>query len=93
MGRALTGDMPADPTTDDFKVFTAGLNTYVRRGTETEMDGDEDVGRISGRKVPDWRGGKGVRGGWDCVGNGECGFLSGGAERGWYVYYFPACLA
>ncbi|RAL16859.1 phosphoglycerate mutase family protein [Aspergillus homomorphus CBS 101889] len=32
----------------------------------------------------DWRGGKGVAGGWDCVRNGDCGFLSQGAERGWH---------
>ncbi|KAL2373440.1 hypothetical protein RJZ57_002073 [Blastomyces gilchristii] len=39
---------------------------------------------ISGKKVPRWQGGVGVGGGWDCVGNGECGFLSGGKERGWH---------
>jgi transcription factor C subunit 7 len=33
--------------------------------------------------VPDWTAGKGVGGGWDCVANGDCSFLSGGAERGW----------
>lgn len=36
-----------------------------------------------GMKVPEWEGGKGVGGGWDCVRNGDCSFLSGGAERGW----------
>lgn len=36
--------------------------------------------------VPDWQGGRGVGGGWDCVSNGDCSFLSGGAERGWFVY-------
>lgn len=35
--------------------------------------------------IPDWKDGKGVGGGWDCVVNGDCSFLSGGAERGWYV--------
>lgn len=34
-------------------------------------------------RVPDWEGGNGVAGGWDCVGNGDCRFLSGGAQRGW----------
>ena len=69
-------------------MFTAGLNTFVRRKDgrgEVQVNGEKDTGSVSGRKIPDWRGGKGVRGGWDCVGNGECGFLSGGAERGWYV--------
>lgn len=28
-------------------------------------------------------GGEGVLGGWDCVVNGDCSFLSGGEERGW----------
>lgn len=36
-----------------------------------------------GTAVPDWRGGRGVGGGWDCVANGDCSFLSCGAERGW----------
>jgi transcription factor C subunit 7 len=46
--------------------------------------------------VPDWKNGKGVGGGWNCVMNGDCSFLSGGAERGWYSpllisvsLYFP----
>ncbi|RAH79049.1 phosphoglycerate mutase-like protein [Aspergillus japonicus CBS 114.51] len=38
----------------------------------------------TGTTVPEWRGGKGVAGGWDCVRNGDCGFLSQGAERGWH---------
>jgi len=31
----------------------------------------------------DWRDGRGVQGGWDCVVSGDCSFLSGGEERGW----------
>jgi transcription factor C subunit 7 len=92
MGRVLTGDMPEDPTVEDFRVFTAGLSTFVRRRAatdgvpnSTDAGVGNDRGIVAGRKVPDWRRGKGVRGGWDCVANGECGFLSGGAERGWYV--------
>ncbi|KAK3944669.1 histidine phosphatase superfamily [Diplogelasinospora grovesii] len=30
-----------------------------------------------------WRGGKGVKGGWDCQLNSDCSHLSGGEERGW----------
>jgi transcription factor C subunit 7 len=30
-GRVLTGQMPDDPDTDDFKCFTAGLSKFVRR--------------------------------------------------------------
>ncbi|KAK3379579.1 histidine phosphatase superfamily [Lasiosphaeria ovina] len=37
-------------------------------------------------KIPSglrWRDGRGVRGGWDCELNSDCGHLSGGEERGW----------
>lgn len=36
-----------------------------------------------GVPMADWRGGKGVAGGWDCVINGNCNHLDGGEERGW----------
>ena len=77
-GRALTGNMPEDLNEEDFKPFTAGLSTFVRRksGGGTERKGGEQD-EVLGRR------GKGVGGGWDCVGTGECGFLSGGQERGW----------
>ncbi|KAL2006578.1 hypothetical protein VTN00DRAFT_9246 [Thermoascus crustaceus] len=104
MGRALTGNMPEDSGVEDFKVFTAGLSTFVRRGRPTRSsssscisdripagEGDKSGRLAPGTKivrpdtsVPDWRGGKGVGGGWDCVVNGDCSFLSGGAERGWH---------
>lgn len=115
MGRVLTGNMPSDPSTEDFNVFTAGLSTFVRRrglrkpslsashlstspppaAAEIDADNEETLassllaeGTISGRsrsiRIPDWRNGKGVGGGWDCVWNGDCSFLSAGAERGWH---------
>ncbi|RAK78393.1 phosphoglycerate mutase family protein [Aspergillus fijiensis CBS 313.89] len=98
MGRALTGHMPADPNTDDFAVFTAGLSTFRRRRRESGDRRDASPGQQAeipslargtkvlraGTTVPDWRGGKGVAGGWDCVRNGDCEFLSQGAERGWH---------
>lgn len=31
---------------------------------------------------------KGVVGAWDCIGNAETGYLSGGAEKGWCVLIF-----
>jgi len=110
MGRVLTGHMPDDSGEEDFKVYTAGLSTFVRRrrsgsgpgsrsGSSTTCISDRsptaaDSGRLGllapgtkvlrpGTTVPDWKGGKGVGGGWDCVVNGDCSFLSGGAERGW----------
>lgn len=38
-----------------------------------------------------WIGGRGVAGGWDCVVNCDCSFLSRGEERGWWVVPF-SCL-
>lgn len=90
MGRALTGKMPEDSSVEDFFVFTAGLTTFRRRGAA--IGGEVRVGGgvlADGTKlcrskgVPEWENGRGVGGGWDCVSNGDCSFLSGGAERGW----------
>ncbi|KKZ62470.1 hypothetical protein EMCG_03133 [[Emmonsia] crescens] len=93
MGRALTGDMPEDTCVEDFKPFTAGLSTFLRRSGRGAESGNWNRDRegieaevISGKRVPQWQGGVGVGGGWDCVGNGECGFLSGGEERGWHFH-------
>jgi transcription factor C subunit 7 len=33
--------------------------------------------------IPQWEGGRGVRGGWTCEADSDCSFLKGGAERGW----------
>lgn len=89
MGRVLTGQMPEDSSEEDFYVFTAGMSTFKRRGTRNK---DESRSRallaggtkfVRSRGVPAWEGGHGVGGGWDCVKNGDCTFLSDGAERGW----------
>ncbi len=126
LGRVLTGHVPADPEEQDFKPFTAGLSTFVRRRKEdisgivgpggggrdiedvVSGSGDKEQGRqghvvdntgLSVEKeeehdtapLPmkiDWRHGKGVQNGWDCVDNGNCSFLKGGEERGWYVLFF-----
>ncbi|EDN05668.1 predicted protein [Histoplasma mississippiense (nom. inval.)] len=91
MGRALTGNMPEDTCVEDFRPFTASLSTFVRRsgsGGESRPENlgweGSDTGMISGTKLRRWQDGVGVGGGWDCVANGECGFLSGGEERGWH---------
>ncbi|KAK5664024.1 hypothetical protein OQA88_238 [Cercophora sp. LCS_1] len=109
LGRALTGNMPEDISTEDFKAFTCGLSMYRRRGTErghaspppkrsvdaTEIGGEAgtaEVGPTSASparnadpqiRCPNWRGGRGVSGGWDCVLNSDCSHLSAGEERGW----------
>ncbi|KAJ5948173.1 Histidine phosphatase superfamily clade-1 [Penicillium verhagenii] len=91
MGRALTGRMPEDSSEEDFFVFTTGLSTFRRRGTNSagkrvtsspdDLAEETKLLRVQG--VPEWIG-HGVGGGWDCLKNGDCTFLSGGAERGWH---------
>lgn len=93
MGRVLTGRMPNDSSEEDFFVYTAGLSTFGRRsmgdGRKVRADGRgshslaEGTELVRVKNVPDWENGNGVGGGWDCVSNGDCSFLSGGAERGW----------
>ncbi|KAJ5388500.1 phosphoglycerate mutase family protein [Penicillium cosmopolitanum] len=91
MGRALTGNMPEDSSVEDFYVFTAGMSTFRRRGVSTggnlRVEGGvlaEGTKLYRSKGVPEWENGKGVGGGWDCALNGDCSFLSGGAERGWH---------
>ena len=93
--------MPEDSGVEDFNVFTAGLSTFARRSSSSSSSSygpDNGRGRgleslapgtktsRPGLQVPAWQGGRGVGGGWDCIRNGDCSFLSGGAERGWYVF-------
>lgn len=62
-----------------------GKSGHTQRGEEGEegdLAGGTNIFRGSPR-VPNWVNGRGVGGGWDCVSNGDCSFLSGGAERGW----------
>lgn len=93
MGRALTGNMPEDSSVEDFFVFTAGLSTFQRRSVgqhgsavRGEKGGQgvlaEGTNFVRAGFVPEWEG-CGVGGGWECTLNGDCSFLSGGAERGW----------
>lgn len=80
--------MPADVNAEDFRPFTCGISKFVRRqGPSTEAGaGGRELGKwVLGMPIPevDWRGGKGVARGWDCVVNGDCSHLDGGEERGW----------
>lgn len=83
IGRALTGRMPDDVAEEDFRPFTCGVSTFVRR----EKGGEKGVGEWEApeKGIPkvQWRGGKGVGGGWDLTVSGDCSFLSEGEERGW----------
>lgn len=87
IGRALTGHMPEDVEAEDFRPFTCSLSKFTRRGAgsgevQTWSGKDGDVPYVS------WRDGKGVGGGWNLDISGDCSFLSGGEERGWYVFAF-----
>ena len=91
MGRVLTGMMPGDWGEDDFKTYTCGITKLERRALKVPEGEDGTIGRlgtiIAGKElgIPNvnWRNGRGVLGGWDCVMNGDCSHLDGGEERGW----------
>ncbi len=97
IGRALTGQMPEDVNTEDFKCYTCSLSKFVRREVSTSRfvtPSEEQKARQEEEEVWDpsspevipkiqWRGGRGVQRGWNCTVNGDCSFLRGGEERGW----------
>ena len=97
LGRVLTGQMPDEIDTEDFKCFTCGLSRYRRRGAGIDPKGQD--GMIDRHATPahhvardcmdrpalGWRGGQGTAGGWDCEWNSDCAHLSQGEERGWSV--------
>ncbi len=87
IGRVLTGSMPDDVNEEDFKPFTCGLSKFVRRVAPPQAEGKHieiwDSGKGGSMPRIDWKNGKGVGGGWNCVLNGDCSFLDGGEERGW----------
>lgn len=83
IGRVLTGRMPGDIAEEDFKPFTCGVSRFVRKGRGRQQGVREWEGPETGVPVVEWRGGKGVGGGWVMEVSGDCSFLSGGEERGW----------
>jgi len=95
VGRVLTGRMPEDVNEEDFRCGTCALSQFVRRKREGKELGGEVEGEVevdvwdksAPERIPKvhWEDGRGVKGGWDCVINGDCSFLSGGEERTWYV--------
>jgi len=84
IGRVLTGRMPEDIAEEDFRPFTCGLSTFVRKGGKEKA---ESVKAWEGTETPvpgvEWKNGNGVGGGWELKVSGDCSFLSGGEERGW----------
>lgn len=83
IGRVLTGRMPTDVGEEDFRPFTCGVSTFVRRGKGERGWVEEWKGPETEIPKVGWREGNGVGGGWECTINGDCSFLSGGEERGW----------
>lgn len=83
IGRVLTGKMPEDICEEDFKTYTCGISKFVRRVVPVSEQRLEQV--KAGEQIPkiNWKGGRGVAGGWDCEINGNCRHLDGGEERGW----------
>jgi transcription factor C subunit 7 len=82
-GRALTGRMPLDVGEEDFSAYTCGLSVFRRRKEDRAEAVQMWEGLGSGIPAVQWRGGRGIAGGWDCIVDGDCSFLSGGEERGW----------
>lgn len=85
IGRVLTGNLPENVETEDFRVFTCGLSVFRRRAAETIDAHNAASESASAHPQGTWQNGKGVGGGWNCEVNSDCSFLSGGEERGWYV--------
>lgn len=86
IGRALTGRMPEDEGEEDFRCFTCSFSKFTRKdGSVAGHTTSSDWNPEDPDTVPDvqWKGGKGVAGGWNCEVNGDCSFLAGGEERGW----------
>jgi transcription factor C subunit 7 len=83
-GRVLTGYLPDQHEEEDFKPYTCSLSKFIRR---REASGNfEFTGTVRAEEgIPkiDWRNGRGIEGGWDCITSGDCSFLKDGEERGW----------
>lgn len=76
IGRVLTGRMPDDTSEEDFRPFTCGVSTFVRRGKENVATGVENwAGPETSIPKIAWREGNGVCGGWDITRSGDCSFL------------------
>ena len=89
IGRALTGRMPENIEEEDFHPYTCSLSRFVRKST-LDTGNPIETWAGPGQATPHvaWRDGAGVGGGWECKISGDCSFLSGGEERGWYVCLF-----
>jgi len=93
--------MPENEQEEDFKCGTCSLSVFQRKKVlkkeEEEIVEDWDVKQPDHIPRVDWRNGKGVMGGWECVVNGDCSFLDNGEERSWFVlfvsFFSPSSIA
>jgi transcription factor C subunit 7 len=83
IGRALVGRMPEDTAEEDFRPFTCGVSTFVRKSKAAQDQVSKWEGPETKISEVPWREGNGVGGGWEITKSGDCSFLSGGEERGW----------
>lgn len=87
MGRVLTGDMPENPNTEDFDVWTCGISRFERKQTKNFSEEQWTDLKFRGdaqlRKIPVWRDGRSIGGGWKCTVNSSVDHLSGGPVRNW----------
>ncbi|KAI5850135.1 histidine phosphatase superfamily [Tricharina praecox] len=81
IGRVLTGD-----ENREIRAGTCSMSIYRRRATTTPPAPNALPLPSTEDPIPDtnWRGGKGVVGGWDQIQNGDCSFLKNGEERNWW---------
>lgn len=83
IGRVLVGRMPENIEEEDFRPFTCGLSTFIRRSEKIVGEVKSWSGVENDIPSVPWREGEGVKGGWNCILSGDCSFLKGGEERGW----------
>ncbi|PHH68330.1 hypothetical protein CDD80_7604 [Ophiocordyceps camponoti-rufipedis] len=71
MGRVLTACVPVTVDAQDFHAYTCGLTVFRRHHHHHHHDSHPVEAAES------------LIGGWRCVLDSDCSFLSGGQERGW----------
>ncbi|KAK6438854.1 C6 zinc cluster transcription factor-like protein [Oleoguttula sp. CCFEE 5521] len=80
--RVLAGNVPSDPSTQDFIAYTACVTRFERQDAVPVKVLPKPV--ASSRKLQsDWLNEHARGGRWRCVLNGYSGYLSSGRQRGW----------
>jgi transcription factor C subunit 7 len=88
--KAFTCGLSVYRRRDDGLLVGANGQGAAIRATADSRDGVADGTNASDAhnagpniQCAEWRGGRGIFGGWDCLLNSDCSFLSSGEERGW----------